>query len=66
MCLIALVDDESPVHLLDKIERKKKKKNKQTEMRWFVLSLIRYQAIAFISTPACLPACLRAGLFTRF
>ncbi len=28
-------------------------------MRFFVLSLIRYQAIAFISTPA-LPACLPA------
>jgi hypothetical protein len=52
MWLIPLVDDESPVHLLDKIERKKKK----LKWRWFVLSLIRYQAIAFISTPACLPA----------
>jgi hypothetical protein len=39
MCLIPLVDDESPVHLLDKIERERKKK-KKTEMKWFVLSFI--------------------------
>ncbi len=45
---------------LTKLRGKKKKK---LRWRWFVLSLIGYQAIAFISTPACLPACARESFY---